>query len=965
MITTRLPAPLFRPVSRAPLYNMVNGDETMSNSAVLETGQPARRIDRATLLTALASFALFATLAYFSIALTRSGGRIAAVWLPNALAVAFLLKARLRREEPILAAMWLGNLLANSMHGDAAKQALIFSTANSVEIMLAVFLTRRLCGSCPDMQKIDHLASFVLAACLCAPIASASVATLAFSAQGTAGMGAFFKWAISDALALLILTPVTLIVVEALSAPRKPTRREIAEWAGLTAMGGAVTFAVFYQTSLPLLFFVPLVVVAHAFRLGSLGTAIATLMIAAIATTLTALGRGPVNLANSSDSMDLIILQAFLASSFVIGMPVAAALNGRARMIEELAEQKQRLAMLTDNITDAVLRTDKDGVYTFVSKSTRRVLERDPEELLGNHATSNVHEESQEEITDVYDKLVGGEYEKLRFTYRRYVDAADGEPAWIEADCAMMRHPETGENDGMIICARNVTERVRLEHQLKRARVHAEQAVRAKSEFLANMSHEIRTPMNGVLGFAELLQQSDLPEEQARYVDIIAHSGQSMMAILNDILDISKIEAGELTVDLKPVDVPLLIEECIGLYRSQIENAGVSVAWSAPQDAPPLIRTDPLRLRQILLNLIGNAAKFTHSGEIKVGLEILDEELRIDVSDSGIGISPERLEAIFSPFVQAESSTTRRYGGTGLGLSICRHLAELLGGSLSADSREGEGSRFTICLPLDRIEECPRERERDAPELSTFSPSARVLLAEDNDVNRMLVTAMLDRCGLSLDTAGDGEEAIAKVMAAADAGAPFDLVLMDIQMPGCDGYEATRALRIAGIDADRLPIIALTANAFAEDVNQARGAGMQAHLAKPLVFEELVAALNRWLPHKIVGNEGVEVSAAAVARSPAIAEKWHVRRKEALEALEDALLGDLPMGAQKEALARTMHKLAGTAGMFGEGELGERARMLERALKDGLPAAEWQAMARELLDLAGEQADAQKETAAP
>ena len=447
-------------------------------------------------------------------------------------------------------------------------------------------------------------------------------------------------------------------------------------------------------------------------------------------------------------------------------------------------------------------------------------------------------------------------------------DSEEGYPVFIEADCAVLTPSADGSRSGLVVSARDVTERVELELLLTRARKSAEEATSAKSEFLANMSHEIRTPMNGVLGFAELLREGDLSEENRRHADMIVQSGRSLMMLLNDILDLSKIEAGQVGITHEPVDLLATIAECAALYRPTAEKKGLRLDFSITEssqgliraeeskDQSPWIKTDGLRLRQIILNLVGNAIKFTEEGKVTVSVSGDEEEFYIQVEDTGIGISDTRLKTIFAPFTQANGDTARRYGGTGLGLSISRQLAELLGGTIAVKSEAGKGSTFRLTLPAIYTEpDLPEPLEGEPSEPALLAQSASILLVEDHDVNRLLVSEMLEQCSQRVATAHDGNEAIAMVIDSIMRGKPFDLVLMDIQMPGCDGFAATRAIRMEGITHDDLPIIALTANAFPEDIAAARDAGMQAHLAKPLVFAELVRALQRWLPTKIVEQD--------------------------------------------------------------------------------------------------------------
>ncbi|RDC60627.1 Histidine kinase [Alteripontixanthobacter maritimus] len=958
---------------------------------------------------ALAGGAVFGLLAYLGIDLTRGEGRFAAVWLPNAIAVAFLLRVRLKGENIFLAALWLGNVSANLVVGDSIYRAAGLASCNSVEIIVALALTRRVISARPDMRQIGDLAWFSLAAGIVAPMISATLATMVLASGAGVNLGNWARWALADGLGMIVIAPTILVIGDALRHPRIPSPGRMIEWAVITLAGILVTCAVFFQSTYPLLFLIGPVMLAHAFRLGVLGTAFAIINVAVIASLATVYGYGPITLVEDSLGSQLLTLQGFVASSFLVGLPVAAVLHRRRAILKDLRDREALLSMLTDNITDAVIRYDSNRIATYASPSARDVLGRDPEDLLDKTANGDVHEDSHGAISDVLERLYSGEVETERFTFRRLMDGADGKPQWLEADCATTLDADTGKVSGLVVSARNVTHRVELEAQLIRARRHAENAAQSKSQFLANMSHEIRTPMNGVLGFADLLLKSDLGTKEQEYADLIFESGNTMMALLNDILDVSKIEAGQIVITDAAVDLEHLLDGCLKLHTANARSKGLELILDWDSSLPPRITTDPLRLRQIVLNLLGNAIKFTEKGRVVLSARPQDQLLTIKVTDSGIGIPEDRLDDIFRPFEQADGATSRRYGGTGLGLTISRQLAGLLGGTLDAESRNGRGSVFALTLPLVEADTGAAMLGADAPTHQADTvrgdviptpgdepymdentmPRANILLAEDHDINRMLVCAMLERCGQYVTIAENGNQAIAAIADARGAGEPFDLVLMDIQMPECDGYDATRAIRAAGISPQELPIIALTANAFPEDVAATKAVGMQAHLAKPLVFQDLVTTLQRWLPTRIIeeaelprrryddlpipavkhgpgnlsqpnsGNPPLSTKPKSGGHSPAgpaahdaLQEKWHQRRAEALDAVADAIRTGTLEGVDLDALASTIHKLAGTAGMFGETELGEKAAALERALRAQVSGQVRRQLAEELLQAA-------------
>jgi CheY-like chemotaxis protein len=380
----------------------------------------------------------------------------------------------------------------------------------------------------------------------------------------------------------------------------------------------------------------------------------------------------------------------------------------------------------------------------------------------------------------------------------------------------------------------------------------ADAANRTKSEFLANMSHEIRTPMNSILGFTDVLRRGFAADEQTRqhYLDTIHSSGRHLLELINDILDLSKIEAGRLEVEHKACAPSELISELVTMFTVPAQNRGISLEFATAGPVPETILTDPTRFRQIVANLLGNAIKFTEKGGVKVVARLLPNpekpQLAIDVIDTGIGISPEGLEKIFNPFVQADSTMTRRFGGTGLGLAISRRFAAALGGELTVTSELGRGSTFTVTLdtgPLDGTRllnafeaqsSSTRSGNRSAKELPKLPP-ARVLIADDGETNRQLIEVILTRAGVQVEHADNGEVAVRMA-----TSQPFDLILMDMQMPLMDGYAATTRLRQLGLS---IPIVALTANAMKGDEEKCRGAGCSAFLVKPVDLDELMYCL--------------------------------------------------------------------------------------------------------------------------
>jgi signal transduction histidine kinase/ligand-binding sensor domain-containing protein/ActR/RegA family two-component response regulator len=380
---------------------------------------------------------------------------------------------------------------------------------------------------------------------------------------------------------------------------------------------------------------------------------------------------------------------------------------------------------------------------------------------------------------------------------------------------------------------------------LARATHAAESANRAKSEFLATMSHEIRTPMNGVLGAVQILDCSPLNPEQQKLIAVIRQSGDDLVGIVDDILNLAKVEAGKLTLEKSSVNISALGEHLVTLFGPKAQSKGVSIQLLCHPSVPEAMQSDPQRLRQILLNLLGNAVKFTASGEVRLRITANPEAGAISfaVEDTGLGIAAAKIPGLFDPFVQVDSSTTRRFGGSGLGLSIVRRFVEAMGGCIEVESDLGRGSIFRVILPFEPAPEIPAAAISAPPPAQRMESGLTVLLAEDNLVNQMVCQKMLTRLGCQVIVANHGREALEALRTA-----QVDLVLMDCQMPELDGYQTTRELRAWGGTFENLPVIALTASAMAEDRQHCFDAGMNDFLSKPLMLTALEAALARWSP---------------------------------------------------------------------------------------------------------------------
>jgi len=611
----------------------------------------------------------------------------------------------------------------------------------------------------------------------------------------------------------------------------------------------------------------------------------------------------------------------------------------RKRFEQEVAERDEQLSILAENATDAVFRVALDGTCLYASPSAKDVLGVPSEHLIGTNAMDGFHPDDRERMNALFDDLRSGRIKKIVAAYR-WRASVDDDYRWLEANAGLVKEQQSDVAKEVSVSIRDIGDRKKMELDLVAARKTAESAAAAKATFLANMSHEIRTPMNGVIGFSELLLAGELPPDQREKAELIADSGRAMMQILNDILDVSKIDAGQMKINREPIDLRHKLNSFMRLLEPTALQKGLEFELNVEEDVPAWVMADPLRLRQIATNLVGNAIKFTSVGMIRCRVSMEpgqdgQDTLCIAVEDTGIGIPADRLEAIFREFSQADESTARIFGGTGLGLTISSELAKMMDGELLVSSVEGQGSVFTLRIPLLRADGGRLEAETElAPDGElAFTRPPRILVAEDHDINQALIISMASRIGLSIDIAANGQEAVRMVMDARAAGAPYDLVLMDVQMPIMDGLEAARSLRDAGITAEEMPILAQTANAYSDDVERCLAAGMQGHLAKPIRLRSLKTTIKEWLPRDLFG----ETTAPSVKKtSPdpgeALAKRYAERRETTFEAL-DRLDASNPLDrSEVEAVAGLLHKLAGSAGMFGEDELGVLARAQEIAL---------------------------------
>lgn len=625
------------------------------------------------------------------------------------------------------------------------------------------------------------------------------------------------------------------------------------------------------------------------------------------------------------------------------------------RIAETALRQSQRDFETLATITPVgIVRTTKDGAVTYCNPAWLNLAGLTQEEAREGGWANALHADDRERVWSDWHAAVASKA-GYRTEFRFHGNHGS---TWVD----VIAEPEFSANgnvSGFVAVVVDISDRKSLHDALVRARRHAEAAALSKANFLANMSHEIRTPMNGVLGFADLLLECDLDGEARNFAEIIANSGKEMMRLLNDILDLSKIEAGEISLIDEMIDLRPMLKGCADLMSAEASAKGLLLDVQIFPSVPNDVLADRGRLRQIVLNLLGNAVKFTAQGSITLSARCVEggggRRLAIEIEDSSIGIAANKLHTIFEPFAQGDCSTSRQFGGTGLGLTICRQLARKMGGDISCESVLGQGSRFLLYLPLASAGNESSDRNGmvlgHAPAVATTERSLRILLAEDLSINQKLVQKILARDGHEVSIANNGHEAIAMVDAAHGANRNFDLVLMDVQMPGLDGLQATRAIRERGFGADILPIIALTANAFPEDIALCKAAGMQDHIEKPINRLALLKAVSSLAGKQQQPTQPSEMTDGFTLVDPDLRSDFDKRKRDLVHAIRQAFDGDHDLADYSDLLLAECHKMAGVAGLFGETWIGAMAAELERRLQqqqEGGPDSEIRKLASQL-----------------
>ena len=614
------------------------------------------------------------------------------------------------------------------------------------------------------------------------------------------------------------------------------------------------------------------------------------------------------------------------------------------KALEKAARQRELwLRTILDNLGEGVYTLDAQGMLSYLNPEAERLIGWRVDELEGKSLHHIIHHHGPD------GNLLPAEECPLHLAMSENRSYRSSELMFFHKDGTGFPVSVTGaplladgEQQGSVAVFSDISEERLLQQRLQDAKNAAEEAARLKADFLSTMSHEIRTPLNGVIGMTDLLLTTPLDNEQSEFVRIIKLSADALLAIINDILDLSKIEAGRLILEHTEFSLRQIVEDCVDLLSAKAKEKELSLSCVVAAGMPDQLIGDPTRIRQILLNFLSNAIKFTTHGEVLASAELeagaSDERpvVKIAVRDSGIGLSEAAMANLFQPFSQADSSTTRKYGGTGLGLSICKRLAEAMAGEIGVSSVPGVGSTFWVRIPLALGAEKPAPPQAfssaAAERGQRISGKRHLLLAEDNPINQRVAVHVLNKLGYAVDVVDNGALAVAAV-----AAGDYALVLMDCQMPEMDGFAATAAIRRAEADSDRhLTIVAMTANALSGDREQCLAAGMDDYIAKPVDAARLKTLLAAWLPEAATAIEALapDLDAIDMSRLSALLGDDAAAIEELLTLFQHSL-GSLRQRLDGEArnhgrrLKSIAYDLRGAAANVGAEPLVELARQLE------------------------------------
>ena len=744
--------------------------------------------------------------------------------------------------------------------GRSIMTAIGYMTANMVESILIASLIRYFSKDFQNFSRIKEVILLIVGAFVVNAFSACIGALTSFFVKGVSFTESWMSWYISDGLGILVVAPFITVWFSNLKNLFKDVKiRIVIEGIICLTVWIVLTHLIFYPADPKVMEFHPYFLVSllvwPSIRFGIKGTTIALLVLFVMAILSPSIQNGPSPWAGHEiDTLTsrLIELQIFLAFLSIVGYLLSSSYENlfqtekllrekNNQLIisqEQLEKRKKAYKDVVETTSDLITIVNSDGIISYVNYASTHFFGLSPEECIGRSAFDFIHPDDKNFTKNNFDEWKRSGNERFSFENRQvHVSGSVINALWNI-------HIERKNNEIIKITsiARDITELKKFEEELLLAKEKAIESDQLKSAFLANMSHEIRTPMNGILGFSQRLGQLDLPESKRKhYIDIIHNSGKQLISIIDDLIDISKIEANQLSIVITPVNVCEILNELETIFASRmaLKNNVLKLNLAKLEENCSVL-TDENRLRQILINLIGNAFKFTNNGVIQYGFEIKNNFIEFYVTDTGIGIPKEMQDKVFNRFTQVETEYSKIVGGTGLGLAISKSLVELLGGSIWLESEPAKGSTFFFTIPFKSSTKPIKPNTDNTPELNPKLNENLILIAEDEDDNYFYLSELLSDAKIRTIHARNGKEAVQLV----HQNKSITLVLMDLKMPLMNGIEATKEIKSFRPD---LPIIAQTAYAQSSDRDKAIDAGCDDYLSKPIFEDKLFQILKNYI----------------------------------------------------------------------------------------------------------------------